>query len=203
MAIRIILLFGSIWTYSSSLAAAECPGTRPLYMAIGPVKAKFKLEGRETDSFLDKTLGSGEWERVSDETIRIHVPGENKSEPVVISVHRNNETHEYHKMEVYLEWQLEFTDDGNNRRIAKGHKTLASYIVQENSISEVSIPREVFKENAALIVVAHATKKKGVGKEIHVAIKKVSAQRCNNLVYVPDRKTAILLNQGKILKKGE
>lgn len=201
--IRIIFFTCLAFLGLNAAWATECPDSKPLYMAIGPVESKFHLKNQGTSDFLDEKLGKEQWRLVQNEPISIKVPVDNKSSAVIISVPRDSDTHDHYEMEVYLEWHLDFTDDGKNRRVVKGHKKLGSYKIPENSISEISVPQEIFKENAALIVIVQATKKQGIGREILVASKDVAAQKCNNLVYVTSRRTAILLNQGKALKTGD
>jgi hypothetical protein len=184
-----IIAAAMLWFAAAAVAEEKCAPTDILYMALEPMQELLGMRGETRQQFLDRSYpgwqaASAEIVSASAEEAGIRVA---LKPPAPLALAR---------AELIAEARVEFVEAGDRRAERVGHREIARYPLEADVSAEIVVPRSVFREPGALLVVLHLRRTDVAGAQgVMVHAVPVEATSCPRRVYTHDRFSAIRLNR--------
>jgi hypothetical protein len=177
----------------SARAAPVCAPGDVLYMAIQPVQELVGYSGETRQQLLDRRYPG--WQADTEQLVRRLPPTGDEALRVALTAPAGLVLE---RADIIVEASFEYIDRDNRRQQLVGHREIARYpIAADDARAEIAVPRSVFREPGALLVVVTARRADVAGaRHVSVAAVPVDLSLCPRHIYTHDRSTAIRLNRG-------
>jgi len=172
----------------SSAGAEDCTNRKPLYVPVETARGALGLRGESRSQYLERRFGA--WHKDRDNRIRIEVP--THGAPLTVHVAAIPESDV--GVELIVESRVPYIGSNDHQVLVTGHRSIGQYDVTANEAAVLSVPRDVFREPGALLVIVATQGMRGA-RRFTVRSQDVGRIDCAPRVYAEDRFTAIRLNK--------
>jgi len=188
---RAAFALAALLAFGTTLAD-ECGATKPLYVPVETARTALGLPGESRTAYFDRRYGQGAWYEERQNAIRIDA--QTHGAPIAIHVAPIPESGG--RIELIVESRVAYIGKDNRPTTVTGHRSIGGYELAAGEAGNLTVPRHVFRESGALIVVLATPGMRGA-RRYAVAALDVAIADCPKRIYVEDRFTAIRLNQSR------